>query len=82
MAVMLSGVLAGTVRTKSDQMALGMVIGLFVFIPSIVGTAMAVSAYDRRLSNPASVWAAIVWNSILLAIYLLLILVGTVSGNG
>ena len=55
-------------------------LGFAVFIPTIVGTSMAFSAYDRRLRNPLGVIAAVWWNSVLLAFYLLLIVIGTVKG--
>jgi len=75
-AVMLSGVLASTVQSRSDLEVLGMVLMLVVFAPCIAGTAIAVGSLDRRLSNPPSVWISVVWNSILLAVLLLLTIIG------
>jgi hypothetical protein len=55
-------------------------LGFGVLIPSIVGTAMGFSAYDRRLRNPWGVRAAVWWNSVLLAFYILLCIIGTMKG--
>ena len=60
--------------------AIGMALSLFVFIPSLVGTALATSALDRRLSNPASIWCAVIWNGLILAVFLLLSVVGLFAG--
>jgi len=79
LAVLLSGVLAPSLHTPSDVQALGMVLMIFVFIPSIVGTAMAVSSVDRRLGNPPVIWISVVWNSLILAILLLLTIIGNLK---
>ena len=80
LAVLLSGVLASSLQSKSDVEVLGMVLMIVIFAPSIIGTAMGFSAMDRRLSNPAAVWIAIVWNGIILAVLLLLTIIGNLSG--
>lgn len=75
-AVLLSGALAGSVTTKSEEEALGIVIGLLVFAPSIVGTALAVSVFDRRLVNPPAIWVAAIWNGAVLAALILISIIG------
>jgi len=75
-AVLFSGVLAGTAHSKSDLQALGGALMILLYIPAIVGTAMAFSAVDRRLATPASVWVSVVWNGLILAVLLLLAIIG------
>jgi hypothetical protein len=69
-------VAAEEVAEPGAEQAIGMFFSLFVFIPSLVGTALATSALDRRLSNPATIWVAIIWNALILAVFLLLSVVG------
>jgi len=49
-----------------------------VLIPSIVGTALSASCFQKG-NTPWSVWAAMVWNFLLLGFYLLLALLGQFS---
>jgi len=37
---------------------------------------MGISSFDKRLSNTAWVWAAAIWNGLLLGIHVLLIILG------
>jgi len=60
-----------------DVAALGALIYLVAFIPSLIGTALGVGTFDRRLSNPASIWGAVIWNGAILSMLLLLTIVGT-----
>jgi hypothetical protein len=75
-AVLFSGVLRGMIHSQEDTEALGYVMILFVYIPSLVGTGTAFGSKDRRLGNPPVIWISIIWNSLLLAILLLLMIVG------
>ena len=75
MVVMFSGALRETV-TESDAQALGIVIGLLVGMPAIIGGGIGISCFDRRLSNPPVVWVAAIWNGILLAVWVLLSIIG------
>ncbi|HLG16300.1 MAG TPA: hypothetical protein VJH03_17605 [Blastocatellia bacterium] len=56
-----------------------MVLGLLIFAPSIAGTAMAVSAFDRRLVNPPAIWVATIWNGVVLAALILLSIIGSLG---
>lgn len=76
LVVLLSGALAEAVAEPGGQEAVGIALSIFVYIPSLVGTALSLSALDRRLSNPAVVWVSIVWNVLVLAVLLLLTVVG------
>lgn len=79
LAVMFTPLLYRFADAKANELVAS-VLGFFVFIPSIIGTTQAFSAYDRRLRNPPGVVAAVWWNSVLLALYLVLIVIGTMSG--
>lgn len=70
------GAAGGAFDDPDDAQVLGTLFSLFTFIPSLVGTALATSTLDRRLSNPASVWVAIIWNAIVLTIFILLSVAG------
>jgi len=43
-----------------------------VYLPSIVGTVLAFSAFERRLKNTTLIWTALIWNATLTAIFILL----------
>ncbi len=77
--VLLSGALSGMIQTKADETALGLVMSLFLFIPSLVALALGVSALDRRLVNPTTIWVATVWNALLVLAYFLLMIKGAMS---
>ena len=66
----------GAFDDPKEAEMLGTLFSLFTFIPSLVGTALATSTLDRRLTNPASVWVAIIWNALILAVFLLLTVAG------
>ena len=72
--LLMSGVFAA--RHKADQEAIGIAVEIFVFLPSILGTALGWAALDKRLGNPGWVWGAAIWNSLILGILLILTVVG------
>ena len=59
-----------------EEEALGAVVGFLVFIPAIIGFALGLSSFDRRLGNPPVVWVAALWNVFIFAVMLLLVIVG------
>lgn len=69
----------GLVDDKSSQGAAAVLGGLVMFVSAIVGTSLGVGALDRRLGNPLSVWIAAIFNGIILAILILLVIVGNLS---
>lgn len=77
LAVLCSGALAGMTRTPSDLQVLGTVLMIVLYVPSIIGTAMAVSSLDRRLSNPPAIWISVIWNGLILGLLLLLCVIGS-----
>ncbi len=65
--------------SEAKQTALGGLLMLFVFFPSVAGTALGVGAVDRRAGTPWWIWGAVVWNSLILAGMMLLMLIGSLS---
>lgn len=47
-----------------------------VMFASLFGTGISVSTLERRLVNPPVLWTAVIWNSIMLALCLLFVLIG------
>lgn len=74
--VLLSGALAGSVRSREELEMVGRVVGFLVFAPAIIGTALGFAALDRRLGNPPVVWVAVIGNSVVLAALVLLEIIG------
>jgi hypothetical protein len=62
--------------SKSDQEAVGVLFMLFGFVPCVVGCALGFGAVDRRRSNPFWIWGGALWNGLVLACFLLLMVVG------
>jgi hypothetical protein len=52
----------------------GVVVGLLLFVvayvTALIGFALGVGALDKRLANPAYLWAAAIWNTLNLGILL------------
>jgi len=77
MALMLLGVMHRFFfYTLGIREGANVIIGNMVFLPTIAGTAVSFTALDRRLKNPPMVRTAVIWNSILLAFYMILIVIG------
>jgi hypothetical protein len=64
------------VKSKEDEQLLGVLFTLTVMLPSIIGLGIGLGAIDRRYKNPASLWAAAIWNGVILGVFLLLCIVG------
>jgi hypothetical protein len=67
---------SGALASKAEEAAMGILISVFIFIPTIVGLALGLSVFDKRLANPGSVWGAAIWNGILMGILILLFIIG------
>lgn len=61
---------AGAMATGSE------ITSQLAFVSIIVGTGLGFGALDRRLGNPPSLWGAAIWNSVVLGIFLVLIVIG------
>jgi hypothetical protein len=82
LALLTSGALASLLDFDSThrQRLLGWIFSLGLFFPAIVGAALGIGGIDRRLHNPAAFWIAAVWNSLLLGIHLIFIILGSMRG--
>jgi hypothetical protein len=79
--LMFAFLMTGTIhRAFGNNEFTNMLAGNAILIPAIIGTVMAFSTFDRRLSNSSGIWVAVVWNSINLGIFLLLMLIGLARG--
>ncbi len=76
MSLLLTGTLHRMLHSNGTNEAVNTLLGFAILIPAITGTSLAFSSYDRRLSNPLGVKAAVWANSILLAIYMFLTVLG------
>lgn len=68
---------AGSATSRSEEEALGVMISLLVFVPSLVGVGLGFSAIERRGTNSMWMWGAVVLNCIVLAVFILLSIVGS-----
>ncbi len=75
MILMFSGALRGSMQ-GSDAQALGIVLGLLIGMPAIIGGAIGISCFDRRLANPPIIWVVAIWNGVLMAGWVILCIVG------
>jgi len=80
LGIVFSGVLKEMADNKSDATALGLVMMIFILVPSIIGTCLGFSAMHKRLPTPISLWVATIWNVIILACFALLFIVGAAKG--
>ena len=76
---MLTGALYRAMGSPKDVQALGCIVLLIIYAPSIVGTAMASNAFNRRLRNTAMIWTALVWNIVIISVLGLQMLLGMLS---
>ena len=76
MALMMAGVFAQMARTKEGEAVLGYIFMLIGLLPALIGMALGFTAIDRRLANPVSIWIATIWNVVLLACFLVLVIIG------
>lgn len=76
MTSLVSGAMSGMARTKEDQTALGWVLLVFVLGPAITGLSLGVSTKRKQAANPATLWIAIIWNAVLVASFVVLMLIG------
>jgi len=74
----IGGAAAGLAEGAGAEVALGILLLLFVGVPSIVGTAMGMSAKRPGGPNPISVWIAFIWNALILSGFALMTIVGNV----
>lgn len=79
MVAFMTGAAAGLFKSAGGEAAVGAFYSIFLFIPALVGGGLGISCFDRRLRNPPSVWGAAIWNSILLLIHVMLVIIGNLK---
>ncbi len=77
--LLFSGALADMANDPAGEEALGVVLWIFVFLPALIGTALSLAGFDRRLRNPPAMWVAMIWNLVIVAILVLLTVVGLLA---
>lgn len=65
-----------------DEKASGLVETLLILAPSMIGMGLSCSAQESRLHNPPIVWVGIIWNGLIMFIYLALSLLVLATGAG
>ncbi len=81
MGALMGGLFQNMVTDKASENAFGYLITLILLIPSIIGLALGCSSMDRRLPNTIAMWIATVWNGLILAGFLLLMVIGLMKGG-
>jgi hypothetical protein len=80
-ALFFGGAAAGLADTPGGEVFMGLLMLGLAGVPSVVGTALGMSARRPGAANPVSVWIALIWNSLLLGGMILLIGVGIFMGD-
>lgn len=76
MSCLIAGAFAGMADNRGTEMILGFVFLFFILGPAIAGLGMAIGAKRPRRASPSSLWIALVWNSILVGSFVLLMIIG------
>lgn len=74
------GIAVAAGESRGTEQLVGFLFMLLVLVPSIAGIAVGLGAIDRRRKNSPALWAAVIWNGLLLASFLLLMVVGIFAG--
>ena len=74
------GAFAGLGKDKAAVEALGVLLSALFMLPTLIGLALGLASIEKRMSNPALAWIAAIWNGVLLGIWILLIIRGTMAG--
>lgn len=67
------------VRDREGVQMLGLLILVFVPVPSLIGVALGVSTMERRAPNPMAMWIATIWNGLILAAFILVFILGIIK---
>lgn len=76
LGVLLSGAMADAVTDEAGAF----VVGLLIMVPALAGIGLACGSLNKRAGNPPIVWVAVVWNGIMVGVWLLLCIIGSVVG--
>lgn len=73
-------VLIASVGTKgTDAESMGAAFYVLSLLPAIVGIALGVGTFDRRLSTPAGAWIGVIGNGVVILIWVLLMILGSMK---
>lgn len=72
LVLLLSGALAEVVMEEAGATLMGSLI----MIPGLIGLALACGSLEKRAGNPPIVWVTVVWNGILMAVWIILCILG------
>jgi hypothetical protein len=78
LVILLSGVMA---EAAVDEVG-AMIIGSLIMIPGLIGIGLACGSLDKRAGNPPIVWVTVIWNGILMGVWILLCIIGLMMGGG
>lgn len=81
MGALFGGVFQEMASDKAGEQVLGVVLMIILIGPSIAGVALGVGVMDRRLPNTMAMWIATVWNGLILGGFLLMMIIGMLSGE-
>ena len=81
LVLLLSGVFAEMIESEGEDVV-GAILSFLIFVPTLIGVGLGLGSLDRRLGNPLIVWVGAIWNGVLLAIWLLLVVIGLMMGGG
>jgi hypothetical protein len=80
LGALMSGLLAeATGADPEAEFLLGIIVLAFVFVPSAVGMGISWGTMDRRFVNPVSLWIASIWNTLLCAAFVGLMILGSLT---
>lgn len=83
LAFVILGICIALSKSSSDAGGFCGLLAYFTFLPSIIGMALGIASIDRRLTNPAIVWIAAIWNGVLLiSLPFVLVMVFTLIAAG
>jgi len=74
-----AGAAAGLADGDMGETLIGLALMLLVGFPVLIGTAFGMSARRPGGPNPVSVWVALIWNLLLLAGFILLMVIGSLA---
>jgi hypothetical protein len=60
-----TGMLYRTLGSPGNLGVLGLLVLWGLYIPSVIGTVLGFSAFERGIKNPPVVWVALIWNAVL-----------------
>lgn len=81
MAALLSGVFANAIHNEVDRQAFGTFFLVVVLGLTLPGIGLSAGARLPRQPTPVGVWIALIWNIVMLAAFMLLCLIGALSGG-